>query len=294
MSINSFPGRASQESQESIERIKTALITGLERAFIVHETLGQGGEETVEKNQFGDTALKADIECERAIIDYFREIGLSIRIISEEHGVTNLGEHPEYLGILDGLDGSCVYKRERGVGRYGTMFAVLKGIDPTYADYVSCGIMEHTTHRLFIASKGGGAFVKSGNNLTPIRASGRTTFDSGVRIYVDEGFESNKERYSKRLQGFPYQYLGSSAVYYADVASGAADLALECTRKGNLEIAVAYGLETEAGAVMVNLDDNDIGGRKYLEYGQKTMLPIITAATPELARAALAHIRSEE
>ena len=128
MSINSFPGRASQESQESIERIKTALITGLERAFVVHETLGQGGEETVEKNQFGDTALKADIECERAIIDYFREIGLSIRIISEEHGVTNLGEHPEYLGILDGLDGSSVYKRERGVGRYGTMFAVLKGM----------------------------------------------------------------------------------------------------------------------------------------------------------------------
>jgi fructose-1,6-bisphosphatase/inositol monophosphatase family enzyme len=42
----------------------------------------------------------------------------------------------------------------------------------------------------------------------------------------------------------------SSAVHYIDLANGQADAVLECTRKGNLEIGISYGLVKEAGGVI--------------------------------------------
>ena len=128
----------------------------------------------------------------------------------------------------------------------------------------------------------------------PIHSSSRTQLDPAAQIYIDEYFEVNRETFSKKLKGFNTHYGGSSAVYYADVASGAADLALECTRKNNLEIAIAYGLEMEAGAVMVGLDGASLGDKKYLEFGQKEKVPIITAATRELAERLLEHIKTKE
>jgi fructose-1,6-bisphosphatase/inositol monophosphatase family enzyme len=43
-------------------------------------------------------------------------------------------------------------------------------------------------------------------------------------------------------------------------------LALECTRKGNLEIAVAYGLIREAGGVMTTADGEDLGPKGYQTF----------------------------
>jgi len=282
-----------KNSDESEERLQGIVIEGLQRALLVHDQLGAAGEEPVRKNEFGDTALRVDVACEKAILDFLRETRIPIRVISEEHGQVDIGEHPRYVGILDGLDGSSAYKKERGRARYGTMFGIFNGLDPKYRDYVASGIMEQPTQRLFFARKGRGAFVATGNIHTPIHSSGRTHLDTETRIYIDEYFKINRETFSDKLRTVrlkPEAFSSeSSAVYYADVACGAADLALECTRKNNLEIAVAYGLEREAGAVMVDLEGVDIGDKKYLEFGQQEKIPIITAATRELAKNLIRH-----
>ena len=271
-------------------------LDSLRRALLVHDTLGETGEELVQKNQFGETALRVDVGCEKAILDFLKEAGVPIRIISEEHGQVDITDNPRYLGVLDGLDGSNVYKKERGRARYGTMFGIFDTVNPSYQDYIASGIMEHPTKRLFIALKNGGAFIMEGDKRTPIHSSGRTQLDPDTQIYIDEYFEINRNTFSNKLQNFKPKSrdfsAGSSAVHYADVASGVADLVLECTRKNNLEIAIAYGLETEAGAVMVDLDGVTIGDKKYLEFGQKETVPIITAATKELADRLLEHLYS--
>ena len=281
----------SPESKESMERLQSILIEALQRTFSVHNDLGKSGEETVEKNQFGDTALKADIECENAVINFLKETKLPIRIISEEHGTVDLSENPQYLGILDGLDGSSLYKKERGEGKYGTMFGIFNTADPRYEDYLVGGIMQHATGRLFIGIKGEGAFVIEGNTKTSIQTSGATKLDKGALIYIDEYFDINKKTFSEKLAGFNTKYLGASAAYYAGVAEGSADFALECTRKNNLEIAIAYGLEMEAGGAMVDLDGNSLADKKYLEFGQTEKLPVITAATKELAEQLIGYIK---
>lgn len=283
-----------ENSIEWKERFKQIVLDSLRRTLSAHDSLGEIGEELVQKNQFGDTALRVDIECEKVILDFLKEMRVPIRVISEEHGQVDITENPRYLGILDGLDGSNVYKKERGRARYGTMFGIFNTTNPSYSDYLVSGIMEHSTKRLFVAQRNGGAFVVKGDKRTPVHSSGRTQLDPSAQIYIDEYFEINREIFSKKLKGFNTHYGGSSAVYYADVASGAADLILECTRKNNLEIAIAYGLETEAGAVMVGLDGASLGDKKYLEFGQKEKVPIITAATRELAERLLEHIKTKE
>lgn len=78
------------------------------------------------------------------------------------------------------------------------------------------------------------------------------------------------------------------------VAEGLADFALECTRKGNLEIAAAYGLIKEAGGAMVDLEGNDISDQKYLVFGTKENVPIITAATAKLAQKLVIFLKERD
>ena len=92
----------------NIKLLEKTALTSLEKAYQIHQELGVTGEELVQKNQFGETALKVDIEIEKAIIEVLRKAGIPIRIISEEHGITEIGNNPIYLGVLDGLDGSSV------------------------------------------------------------------------------------------------------------------------------------------------------------------------------------------
>ena len=123
-------------------------IKALENAYKILEELGDKGLESIQKNPHGDTSLVGDIEAEKVVIDTFREANIPLRIISEEHGKVDLSDNPQFLAVLDGLDGTSVYKTARGKGRYGTMFGIFSNLDPTYEDYIFSGVMEHSSKRL--------------------------------------------------------------------------------------------------------------------------------------------------
>lgn len=280
------------ESGEALEAIKRVVVTGLQRAYSVHESLGPQGTESIDTNRFRETALLVDIKAEKAVLDFLREINFPIRVISEEHGITNISENPRYLGILDGIDGSSVCKKEWGAGRYGTMFGIYNTVDPYYGEYLVGGVMEHSTRKLFVASRGEGAYVIQNGEIKQIRASGITTLDQQkTRIYVDEFHDVSRRVFAERLRGFPLSVINASCVAYVDVAAGKAEMALECTRKGNLEIAAACALIMESGGVLVDIEGRSLLDRKYLEFGQNEQLPTIAAATQDLALALIAHVK---
>lgn len=275
--------------------IKEIAISALKKAYQVHEELGARGEEIVQKNQFGEMALRADVEMEEAVIKELKRLkdsGVPIRLKSEEHGVVDIGENPICLGVLDGLDGSGVYKKERDKGRYGTMLGVFSGLNPKYDEYLFSGIMEPVTKRLFFTVKNMGSFVIVDGEEIPIHCSGATELRKQTRIHIDEGWGINKKVFSRKLQDFNATCLRASEAHYANLASGSADLVLECTRKGNLEIAVAYGLVTEAGGVAFTLDEAGLGQRKYSEFGQEQdeHIPVVFAATEQLAKVLIRHV----
>lgn len=277
-----------------MDRFENVLITALRRAFDVHEVLGEDGLEEVTKNEFGDVALRVDVEIEEVILQVLEESQIPVRVISEEHGTVEVGAHAKYLGILDGLDGTAVYKKSRGAGRYGTMFGIFNTTDPYYADYIACGVMEHSTNRMFIGIKDKGAYLIEGDVKTELHASRKKELDQETKIYIDE-FGIQQKLFARKLERFKPKDREfsaiSSAVHYADIAFGSADITIECTRKNNLEIAAAYGLITESGAVMVDIEGSDIGEKKYLEFGQKEELSVITASTKEIAEQVIKYIK---
>lgn len=274
----------------TIKQLEQIGINALNKAHQVNEKLGAKGLEVVRKNRFGETALKADIEMEKAVISALRKANLPIKIISEEHGTINITDNPVYLGMLDGLDGSEAYGKRGGKERCGTMFGVFSNLNPTYEDYIFSGIMEHPTKRLFFASKNRGSFVIHNEKTTTIHCSKTSKLDKRTRIYVDEYFDINKKTFSAKLQHFDIRLSGSSAVYAVDLASGNADLVLWCTYKNNLELASSYGLVNEAGGVVVTSDGISLKHKKYLQFGQDKHIAIITASTRQLAEELIEHI----
>ncbi len=263
-------------------------IKALRNAYKIHEELGERGLQPVEKNEYGDTSLLVDIKAEEAVINTFKEADVPLRVISEEHGWVDLSREPEFLAVLDGLDGTNVYKKARGKGRYGTMFGIFSSLNPTYSDYIFSGIMEHSFNRLYYAVKNKGGFLIENGKKRPLKCSSIKELNN-ARIYVDRFFDKDRgvsfiyDTFISKLKDYPLLHANSSAIHYADLANGEVDLVLECTRKGNLEIAVAYGLIREAGGVMVAKDGTDIGSKMYLSFGQDKYIPIISASTMKLA-----------
>lgn len=274
-------------SKEEVDRIAEIGIQALRATKIVHDQLGKDGLTPVPSpNQFNEQALKADVEAEKTVLKSLRESGLSIRVVSEEHGTTDLVKNPDLLGILDGIDGTSQYIKGRGELLYGSMLSLASEVDPKYSDYLFSGIMIHSTNQLLIGIKGQGSFlVDPDGNRTQINTSGKTVFDDSTRIYsMSPAYNDTARKHlSGLVEKFKTEQPLSEAVALADVASGQADLVVETTRKHNLEQMIAFGLIIEAGGVMVDINDKSIANQRFLEWGQKDSLLLVTAATRELA-----------
>lgn len=270
-----------------IEEITEIGIRALRAAKIVHDQLGEIGLESVPSpNQFNEQALKADVEAEKAVLKSLKESELPIKVVSEEHGITDLSENQTLLGVLDGIDGTSEYRAGRNRLRYATMLGISSGLDPAYGEYLFSGIMEHSTNRLWIGIRGQGSFfVDPNGNKTQINTSGKTVFDNSTRIYSMQPEYNDTSR--RHLTGLVRKYKTtlplSEAIALVDVACGEADLAATATRKSNLEQMIAFGLVMEAGGVMVDENNRNIYNQRYLEWGQKESVLLVTACTPQLA-----------
>lgn len=272
-----------------IDRIVEIGIDALKNASKVHDELEDKGLEPVQMNDHGDCSLVGDIEAEKAVIETFRASGIPLRIVSEEHGQVDLSDDPQFLAVLDGLDGTSVYKEARGKKRYGTMFGVFSSLDPVYDDYIFSGIMELSNKLLYYSVKNEGCHLLRDGDIVQIGCSAVSELVDAA-IHVDEFFDADRgstfihDTYLAKLDGHDFINENSSAIRYVDLVEGQADLVLECTRKGNLEIAVAFGLVTEAGGVIVTKDGVSIGNKKYLLLGQDKYIPVISASNIELAK----------
>ena len=291
----------------TVEFLRELTCATLHNANRTLTSLGDAGREEVGTNRFGNTVFRGDIACEETVIETFRNAGVDIRILSEEHGTLDVGEGPELLGILDGLDGSGVYKRNLG-GRYGTMLGIFQGIPHSrfeeylFEDYLVSGIIDHSTGCVYLGTIGKGVDIRGDRALPPLielssAGSSREAIAVGNRArgYIDRAFPFNLEAYAAVEKPYPkgFECLGSSSMHYADLASGEVSLVLECTRKGNLEIAVAYGLVHEAGSVMLGPDGRDIGPQRVLDFARDRHVPIISALNMSLAQETLALVPEE-
>lgn len=255
------------------------------------------------ENQFGEMAMQIDVASEEVVIKHLRAYGdktkRGIRVVSEEHGEFIIGDKPELTAFLDGFDGSSAFRDSKGKARGGTMFALYEGIDPRFQDYLFGGVVDHILGELIVAAKGGGAFLVAGNKTTVAHVSNVKALDRGTHIDIDEGvkkyptFPTNAQGYfyDPIKKTFKTRYVGSSAVYFFDLAVGKTDVVLEYGRKNNLEHMVAYLLIVESCGVMEFVAGGDLGPTHYSDYCalDDGYPAVIAAATPQLAEAVRRH-----
>lgn len=264
---------------------------------------------------------EAVIDAFRGLSERF-DVGFSV--VSEEHGSFIIGSNPAYTLFVDGFDGSSKYKQTEGNSRGGPMMAVYLGVNPRFDDYLVAGIADLQLRQMVVAVRGEGVMLYANGAQHLVRTSGARSLNAKTRIYIDEGvgiydpqffwpvvssdimtlddktriyidegvqnyptFPDHKKGYFYEpiKQAYSTQYLGSSAVYFFDVASGQADLDLEYGRKENLEHWTGYGLIKEAGGVFEFVSGGSVAAIRYRDYLELNhgYPAVIIAATAELA-----------
>ena len=284
----------------NMDAYREALLHSLRDTQVIHKKLvvaGTDRQETGLQNAFGDIVMEIDYQCEEVVLNNFRVFAEAhnegIEVISEEHGRFTIGSNPRYTLFIDGFDGSSRYRDTGGKSRGGPMVALYEGLNPCFSDYIVAGIVDLQTNEMLIATKDTGVALYKDGEVRQVGASRVRTLSEETRIYIDEGiqnfptFPDHKKGYFYEpiKHGFSTQYLGSSAVYFFDVASGRADLDLEYGRKENLEHWTGYGLIKEAGGVFEFVSGGSVATTRYqdylrLNYGHPA---VIIAATSELA-----------
>lgn len=279
------------------KNIVDALIVGLKKSYFLHKKLGRSGCGEIKTNQFGEKSLLFDMMAEKTIIDSFESANISAKVLSEEHGqiYTNSPTTPDITLIIDGLDGSLEYIKSPGNSMYGTMACVLNSsVDPTYDDYIVCGIAIHSPKQtLFLAIKNEGCFkidmITNKKTMISLSRSQHTTRNKKI-IDLDINYPKFNKLY-KSVKSIKNKITPIMQCKYLSIAARTAlfltqdiDIAIEWTRKGNFELPVMYGLVTEFGGVMMAQIGGDNSNKlvpmknlSFKSFGQRQHRTLIIA-----------------
>ena len=75
----------------TVDELAELGIKALQRAYQVHEKLGESGLEPVQANPHGETALRVDVEIEKVIIEVFREAKALVLVSIGSDPASSLG-----------------------------------------------------------------------------------------------------------------------------------------------------------------------------------------------------------
>lgn len=263
--------------------LEQALLKSFDAIRSLHDALGAEGQKVDRLNQFGESALRMDWDAEEIYIANFKALGHSFRLVSEEHGDVAYGDKPIYTLVLDGIDGTLVYKSERGTGCYGSMAGTFLGAAPRYQDYLASGFTILSPQwRSFTCRPGKGCAIFQG-----IESSGLRVLEQSSKPISDwvcstlEFPQAVKEQIKMEvLTKFPGTALRSMAAEYARILNGETDFFLDFTHKSNLEQMIAFGVLLEAGAGIFTLDGKSIAYQSYDAFGQSSQIPLLVLGDP--------------
>jgi fructose-1,6-bisphosphatase/inositol monophosphatase family enzyme len=196
------------------KHISEIVIEALRKTYQNHLSLGEKGKvESGERNSFGQVTYKADLEAGKIFFSSLKKSRLSVKFISEEHGVeVKTGNKPQYLGVIDELDGSNCYKE--GVGRYGTTVGIFDNLEPYYKNYLICVILEYTEGKIYYATKNkGGVCLDIGTNkISSIHSSKCSVLNSNkTTAAIDGGWLDANQVFVNALGGFEHLFVGNKA-----------------------------------------------------------------------------------
>ena len=145
---------------QSTGGISLTLVRILKKALLsarraVVDDMSARSEDTGTMNPFGDKTLMADRTSEDEIVRVLNESGISFMIVTEESGLINSGRQPEYLAIVDPIDGSANF--ERGIPLCSGGISILPFSERMTTDDIEISVIQsYFTNETYVAQKGMG------------------------------------------------------------------------------------------------------------------------------------------
>jgi len=222
----------------------------------------------VSKNPYNDDTFRVDVAAERAALNAIRDLGFRGTVISEESGVTRMGEERQII-ILDPLDGSR--NALKGVPFYSASIAIAEG--NKFKDIVAAGVMD-LARGIIIRSKGEYVLI---NDRVASPSSVKSVEEAYVSILlklkeiVDADEYGRKALVLLKRVGYP-RLFGSAALETAYVAVGLLDAFVDLVpRLRVFDVVPSFYLLLKSGGYLkmlniASIDSLDLTKSKRLAF----------------------------
>lgn len=238
-----------------------------------------------------DTEIAADGILAADILQRLLQDDPHQRIFTEGHE-TYEGPEPTMLRAVDPLDGSLNFRR-RTDGSQGLPFcsviAEFNTATPTFSDVSVAGVVDLRNGDLWYMSRGMGLTVNGKPQI--VSEHRKVSKKAGTFIIADTYYPATRTLIDRGFPDFQGYIRSPGAAGYelACVASGLVDAFISTNQKCDV-LGAGYGMITEAGGVVYDMNGKDIGPRPFVFSEQ---LSIVAAATHELAMEIIERIRGE-
>ncbi|MEK6914065.1 MAG: hypothetical protein AABW83_00285 [Nanoarchaeota archaeon] len=288
---------------EAINSLKLAY--SIQRKLLKEKTIA----ELVTVGRGEDRATKGDWESEEVIIRYLKERNLLLRIIAEEHGTIDIVKNPEYLMVLDGIDGSSALVKDPN-SKCGTIISIADNLNPIYNDFVFAGITEYASKKIFYGIKNNGVYVieNPGENELEKKLPkfNDKNFSENISVMVDcykaeyaEGItkglsdfeEFMGKNFAKYLEG-KVALLGgiSSAAMCIDLIYGNVDAVAQMVAKGVFEPPAMYLLTKELEGYATDFKGNSIEDKKW-ERVDMNLEGVLFSSSKDISESLIRELR---
>lgn len=203
------------------------------------------------KWSYEDVTRKVDLESEEKILQEFKKEHYRIHYVSEERGIIRTSEHPEYIVVVDPLDGSNNYSA--GIPYASISIAIAKYSKiASLSDIIIGVVADIFRDKVYYAIKNRGAF-ENNSLLTEVEIEGPPFILGYLNL---ESYDVFKE--IERIYGpFKLRSLGSASLDIVNVARGVAGVFIDLRSKlRNIDIAAALLIlhEMKGKAVSLHMD----------------------------------------
>jgi len=248
---------------------------------LVLSNLDSVSERTGGQNPFGDNTLLLDQSAEDSIITVLESSDTVFKILTEERGLISPDKKPEYLAVIDPIDGST--NLERGLPFCAVGISAVPYSEKMSSDDVELSIIDSIfTHETYTAETGKGARL-NGKQITP-----SDDVEPSKAIISYDTKKSMKSTFGhKSLQTLQSVYdmrrTGSNLLDLCWTASGALDAMVDL--RDILPIVHVSGTHMvfEAGGFV--LDSH--GNRFNQDFDMNKRMSFVAASSESLARSIL-------
>ncbi|MHA2045848.1 MAG: inositol monophosphatase family protein [Candidatus Thorarchaeota archaeon] len=262
--------------KEAITAAKKSILDNIERAT----------EHTGTVNPYGDKTLLLDVKAEDEIITVLQSSGTEFAILSEEKGLLKNVKNPEYLALVDPIDGSA--NLERGIPLVSIGISIVPYQTKMTSDNAEISVIDSVfTDETYVAVKGKGVTLngKSVGVRPPVElADAIVSFDTKRtwdEVFVKSSLNTIKAVHDTRRSASNLLDLCWTAAGFLD---GMVDL------RDMLPIIHLSGTHMvfEAGGYVLDRS----GARFNSKLDPETMMNFVAASNESLAREILACFQS--